>query len=62
MVADFTATPLSGPAPLAVSFADLSTPPGAADEWLWAFGTGVTSTLASPVYTYTLPGVYNVTQ
>ena len=27
-----------------------------------AFGTGVTSTLASPVYTYTLPWVYTVTQ
>jgi RHS repeat-associated protein len=33
-----------------------------ADEWLWAFGDGMTSTLASPVYTYTQAGVYTVTQ
>ncbi|HSJ53123.1 MAG TPA: RHS repeat-associated core domain-containing protein, partial [Anaerolineae bacterium] len=41
---------------------DESAPAGVADEWLWAFGTGLTSTLASPVYTYTLPGIYTVTQ
>jgi RHS repeat-associated protein len=51
-----------GITPLQVTFTDQSAPAGAADEWLWAFGDGLTSTLASPVYTYTQAGVYTVTQ
>ena len=60
--AGFTATPTVGTVPLRVEFTDASTPTGIADEWLWSFGDGVTSTLASPVYTYTQTGVYTVTQ
>lgn len=58
-VANFTASPLSGAAPLRVEFTDTSlyAPTG----WLWAFGDGMTSTVQHPVYTYTQPGVYTVT-
>ncbi|MCU0421796.1 MAG: PKD domain-containing protein [Bacteroidia bacterium] len=31
------------------------------NQYLWNFGDGTTSTLANPVKSYTLPGVYNVT-
>ncbi len=58
-IADFTASPLSGSAPLVVSFTDTSINP--VDEWLWDFGNGVTSTLQHPTATYTLAGVYTVT-
>lgn len=42
-VANFTATPTSGVAPLAVDFTDTST--GTVTSWLWSFGDGSTSTL-----------------
>lgn len=57
-VADFTADPLAGTAPLAVTFTNQSTD---ADSYLWAFGDGVTSSLANPTHTYTQTGVYTVT-
>lgn len=60
--AGFTATPTVGFVSLQVEFTDESAPAGAADEWLWTFGDGMTSTLASPVHTYTVPGAYTVTQ
>jgi len=47
---------------LVVPLADPSTPAGAAAKWRWAFGDGGTSMVQQPVYTYTLPGVYTVTQ
>jgi PKD repeat protein len=56
--ADFTATPTSGPAPLAVSLADLST--GSPTGWLWSFGDGATSSERNPSHTYATPGVYDV--
>jgi PKD repeat protein len=56
--ASFNATPTSGTAPLAVSFADTST--GAPTSWLWDFGDGTTSTAQSPSHTYTTPGTYTV--
>ena len=59
--ADFTASPANGPAPLAVTFTDASTPAATADAWAWDFGHGGTSTVQSPVYTYTLAGVYTAT-
>jgi gliding motility-associated-like protein len=51
---DFSGTPLIGCAPLEVTFSDLST----ADttdivSWVWEFGTGDTSSLQNPVFTYT---------
>jgi PKD repeat protein len=57
-VADFSGTPLSGDAPLQVSFTDLSTQ---AATWLWTFGDGATSTVRNPSHTYTVPGTYTVT-
>jgi PKD repeat protein len=55
---DFTATPVSGPAPLVVRFTDTST--GPVDLWEWDFGDGNTSSKQNPQYTYDLPGTYPV--
>ena len=57
--ADFSATPLSGNAPLAVSFTDLST--GSPTSWSWTFGDGGTSSSQNPSHTYTSAGTYTVT-
>ena len=56
--ADFSASPTSGVAPLAVSFVDLSTN---AASWSWDFGDSGTSTEANPTHTYSAPGNYSVT-
>ncbi|MFH0945366.1 MAG: PKD domain-containing protein, partial [Planctomycetota bacterium] len=58
-VANFSATPLSGNAPLLVSFTDQSTG-GSVTSWLWAFGDGATSTVQNPTHTYTKSGPYTV--
>ena len=55
---NFSATPTSGPPPLAVQFTDLSDVPGAS-AWFWDFGDGATSTLRNPSHTYAA-GVYDV--
>ncbi|MGH8470457.1 MAG: PKD domain-containing protein, partial [Gammaproteobacteria bacterium] len=57
-VANFTATPLSGTAPLAVGFTNSST--GAVSGYSWSFGDGGTSSASSPAYTYTTAGTYSV--
>lgn len=57
-VADFSATPVEGPAPLTVAFTDLST--NTPTSWAWGFGDGGTSTAQNPSHVYTLPGVYDV--
>jgi len=57
-VADFTGSPTSGPAPLAVSFTDAST--GSITSYSWDFGDGGSSTAASPSHTYTASGTYTV--
>jgi PKD repeat protein len=59
-VAAFSAAPTAGPAPLAVSFADLST--NLPTSWAWDFdGDGVTdSTMQHPSYVYSTPGTYPV--
>ncbi|AEH60783.1 PKD domain containing protein [Methanosalsum zhilinae DSM 4017] len=57
-VADFTANPTSGIAPLEVSFTDNS---DNAVEYHWDFGDGQTSTEVNPTHTYELPGAYTVT-
>lgn len=58
-VAHFLASPISGLAPLEVSFADRST--GAITAWAWDFGDGSTSNARNPGHTFDAPGVYGVT-
>jgi len=58
LVAAFSASPTSGPAPLGVSFTDNST--GSPNSWRWAFGDGNTSTEKNPVYVYNKTGQYTV--
>ncbi|WP_321506270.1 PKD domain-containing protein [uncultured Methanoregula sp.] len=57
-VAAFTATPLAGAAPLAVTFTDVST--NTPTSWAWDFGDGSTSTEKSPTHTYSNAGLYTV--
>lgn len=57
-VADFAATPVTGQAPLSVTFTDASV--GSVTSWAWSFGDGTTSTLQSPVHVYTAAGTYSV--
>ncbi|RTL60297.1 MAG: PKD domain-containing protein [Sphingobacteriales bacterium] len=56
--ANFTASPLSGCAPIVVNFTDQST--GAPDTWRWDLGNGVTSTQQNPSTTYFSPGLYTI--
>jgi gliding motility-associated-like protein len=58
-VAEFSATPIRGCAPLTVSFKDLSS--GNPTSWNWEFGNGQLSGIQNPVVTYMNPGVYSVT-
>jgi PKD repeat protein len=58
-VASFSATPVSGPAPLAVSFTDASS--GSITGWSWQFGDGGTSNVQNPSYIYSKAGNYAVT-
>lgn len=55
--AQFGASPVSGTAPLAVSFGDLST---CAAQWQWDFGDGGSSNQPSPNHVYTSPGTFTV--
>jgi PKD repeat protein len=57
--ADFTANPATGVRPLTVVFTNAST--GDYSISLWDFGDGVTSTIESPIHTYTTVGAYTVT-
>jgi hypothetical protein len=59
VVADFSALPRVGTAPLAVRFTDLSI--GGPTSWLWRFGDGATSTEQNPSHEYSTPGYYTVT-
>ncbi len=59
LAAGFSAFPLQADVPLLVLFLDNST---GASTYFWQFGDGITSTLPSPTHTYTIPGVYTVTQ
>jgi PKD repeat protein len=60
-VANATASPASGVAPLAVNFdgSSSSDPDGSIVGYSWAFGTGATGTGATTAYTYTAAGTYN---
>ncbi|HTY15447.1 MAG TPA: PEGA domain-containing protein, partial [Methanoregulaceae archaeon] len=59
-VANFTADPTSGQAPLMVQFTDEST--GIVTGWAWDFNNDghIDSTAQDPMYTYHLPGTYSV--
>ena len=48
----------SGVFPVSIQFTDRST--GLPDTWSWDFGDGNTSTVQSPVHTYTTAGRFNV--
>ena len=56
-VANFTGSPTSGNAPLAVSFTDTST--NTPTAWSWSFGDSGTSTVQNPSHTYAA-GSYTV--
>ncbi|MCA0352064.1 MAG: carboxypeptidase regulatory-like domain-containing protein [Chloroflexi bacterium] len=55
---DFGATPLTGVAPLTVSFSDQSS--GTIASRRWDFGDGGEDSIPNPIHTYTQPGTYAV--
>ena len=57
-VAAFSGSPLTGVAPLNVTFSDAST--GNIATYAWTFGDGGTSSLQNPSYNYVTPGTYTV--
>jgi PKD repeat protein len=59
-IANFSATPTNGAAPLTVTFIDVST--NVPDAWNWTFGDGsiVNATMQNPVHTYLIAGNYTV--
>jgi PKD repeat protein len=61
-VANFTADPISGIAPLTVGFTDLSTG-DALSAWAWDFDSdgSIENTEQNPQHTFAAPGVYSVT-
>lgn len=56
--ADFSASPVTGIAPLSVQFADAST--GPVTSWFWTFGDSGTSSLKNPLHPYASTGTYTV--
>ncbi|MFA5331449.1 MAG: PKD domain-containing protein [Methanoregula sp.] len=58
LTANFTGTPASGTAPLAVTFTDTSA--GTPTSWSWDFGDGNTSTSENPSHTYSSAGAFTV--
>jgi methanogen extracellular protein (TIGR04279 family)/PGF-pre-PGF domain-containing protein/uncharacterized repeat protein (TIGR01451 family) len=58
VIASFKATPVSGVAPLEVTFKDTSIN---ASSLMWDFGDGETSLQQHPIHTYSKPGEYTVT-
>ncbi len=57
-IADFTAEPVAGEAPLTVQFNDTSA--NVPTEWDWDFGDGMASAEQNPKHTYQNDGVYTV--
>src|SRR5262249_37178868 len=55
--AAFSASPLTGNAPLGVTFTNQSS---GASSYLWDFGDGASSTATSPAHVYTAAGTYDV--
>ncbi len=60
IVPNFTATPVTGPAPLCVQFTESSTGPSAV-TWFWDFGDGTNATVKKPSHCYNISGNYTVT-
>jgi hypothetical protein len=59
VIAEFSGTPTTGPAPLTVNFSNLSS--GDYDTCTWDFGdSSGSSSCANPSHTYTAPGHYTV--
>lgn len=58
LIAEFTASVGSGPAPLNVTFYDQSD--GNPTSWLWEFGDGVTTNEQNPTHVYNSIGEYTV--
>jgi PKD repeat protein len=58
-VANFTASPTSGTAPLSVQFTDRSTG-DAPTSWNWSFGDGSFAAVQHPSHTYSNAGTYTV--
>jgi PKD repeat protein len=58
-IAAFSASPISGEAPLKVKFTDKST--GSPTSWKWSFGDGKYSTTKNPIHVYSKEGIYSVT-
>ncbi len=58
LTADFTGIPNSGKSPLTVVFEPILQ--GIANEYLWDFGDGETSTVRNPIHTYAVQGMYDV--
>jgi gliding motility-associated-like protein len=56
--ANFSASPVSGCAPLVVTFTDMST--GSPTSWQWDLGNGTLSTQQNPTTTYFNSGLYTV--
>jgi len=62
VTADFAATPVSGSAPLTVTFTNLSISSGETyRDYQWSFGDGSTSALENPLHVYTQTGSFTVT-
>lgn len=60
-VANFSATPLSGCAPLSVTFSDKTTLGDTSiGAYLWDFGDGNTTISSSPNHTYQIDGKFNI--
>ena len=61
-LASFSASPVSGNAPLPVSFdaSGSSDPDGSISSYAWSFGDGVNGSGMRPSHTYTSPGNYTV--
>jgi len=60
-VPDFTAQPITGHAPLEISFQDISLTTKPIDNWNWDFGDyqGGNSKEKNPKWTYNVPGTYD---
>jgi len=56
ILVSFTSDLNEGPAPLTLSFTDIST--GEIQAWNWDFGDGLTSSEQNPIHTYQNPGTY----